>query len=226
MGTVQRAGIIGNDPLADCGAMLIGKLKTRTAGAEQLALAGGILLVVLHIAPIGAALEYQRDLLGAQAWRALSAHMVHINWPHVLVNAAAWWVVARLFAPELPARRQLLSLLAGALAISGGLYVVYPAIAWYRGFSGVLHALFFAGAATWLLRSVAGSRSMRTLWLPVLLLAGGWIKVVLEQPSGGTTPFSEWLGAATVPQAHLLGALAGTVIGAFFSVRPPGSAGE
>ncbi len=206
--------------------MLIEKLKAHGVRAEPLALAGGVLLVVLHLTPIGAALEYQRDLLGTQAWRAISAHVVHINWPHVLVNAAAWWVVARLFAPELPARRQLLSLLAGALAISAGLYAAYPAIAWYRGFSGVLHALFFAGAATWLLRSLAASRTVKSLWMPLLLFAGGWIKVVLEQPSGSTTPFSEWLGAATVPQAHLLGALAGTAIGAFFSARPPGSAGK
>jgi rhomboid family GlyGly-CTERM serine protease len=135
---------------------------------------------------------------------------------HALVNALALLVVARLFAPDLRARRQLSVLLAAALAISLVLAAVYPGIAWYRGLSGVLHALFFAGSAAWLMR--LEPRSLRTLWLPAALYFGGWVKVALEQPAGDALPYADWLGAAVVPQAHLVGAACGSVLGLAFAL--------
>ena len=89
-------------------------------------------------------------------------------------------------------------------------------IAWYRGLSGALHGLFFAGSALWLIK--AKPRRFRQLWLPSALFFGGWIKVVLEQPGGATTPYAEWLGAGVVPQAHLVGAACGTVLGLLFAI--------
>ncbi len=130
---------------------------------------------------------------------------------HAAINSLALIIVARLFAADLEAGRQAGVLVVAALIISAGLAFFYPQVSWYRGLSGVVHALFFAGAITWLLR--AGPRNVRTLWLPAALLAGGWIKVALEQPTGDVLPHAEWLGAAVVPQAHLIGAACGTAIG-------------
>jgi rhomboid family GlyGly-CTERM serine protease len=199
------------------------------SAAERFALAGAALLLALHallrsgVAGLdGGVLELRADRALSEPWRLLSAHLVHINWPHALVNAAAWWVVARLYAPELPPARQAWVLLISALVISLGLTTLHPGIAWYRGFSGVLHALFFVGGMQWLLASLRGPRSLRTLWLPVVLMAGGAIKVIAEQPVGSSTPYAEWLGAGTVPQAHLLGALAGAAIGIGWAWRDPG----
>jgi rhomboid family GlyGly-CTERM serine protease len=159
---------------------------------------------------------------------------VHINWPHALINAAAWWVVARLFAPELPPARQVAVLLTAALVIGLGLALAYPGIAWYRGFSGVLHALFFAGTVAWLaatLRRLRAARNadrplapralLQALWLPAVLLVGGAVKVIAEQPAGSTTPYADWLGSGTVPQAHLLGGLVGALFGALWGLRSP-----
>ena len=190
--------------------------------SEKLALAGAALLLLLQAAaPLPAALEYRHAALGAQPWRLLTGHFVHLNWLHALINAAAWWIVVRLFAPELDARRQLLVIAIAAPMIGVGLWLLHPAIAFYRGFSGVLHALFFAGASAWLLRALAepASRSLRTLWLPVVLLAGGALKVALEQPAASETPYEEWLGGHVVPQAHLFGALAGSAFGLMFGPR-------
>jgi len=195
--------------------------------AERLALAGALALVLLHAAvalapPLGSALEYRHAALQPQPWRTLTGHLVHINWPHVLVNAAAWVIVARLFAQELMPARQLLVLIATGVVISAGLAHFYPEIAWYRGFSGVLHGLFFAGATTWLLGAFVQreTRTLRAAWLPAALVLGGWIKVLLEQPAAGATPFAQWLGAATVPQAHLLGTASGTAFALLFCVWP------
>jgi membrane associated rhomboid family serine protease len=46
------------------------------------------------------------------------------------------------------------------------------------------------------------------------LFAGGWIKVIVEQPGDASTPYANWLGAGVVPQAHLAGAITGTLLGA------------
>jgi rhomboid family GlyGly-CTERM serine protease len=191
--------------------------------AERFALAGAVILVLLQAAAaaspdLGSALEYRHSVLAAQPWRLLTGHWVHVNWPHVLVNAAAWFVVARLFARELPPVRQLVVLLAAAVAISAGLMLAYPRIGWYRGFSGLLHGLFFAGAIGWLAQTLAKreSRTFGALWLPGALVLGGWVKVVLEQPGAEATPYAPWLDAPTVPQAHLLGAVCGTLIALAF----------
>lgn len=191
--------------------------------AEQFALTGALLLLLLHAAvatwpALGAALEYRHGLATSEPWRVITAHVVHINWPHVMINAAAWFVVARLFADELAPLRQFLVVLLAAVVISVGLAIAYARIEWYRGFSGVLHALFFAGATTWLGQALAHEQSRRlaALWLPGALVVGGWIKVALEQPASTATPFAAWLGAATVPQAHLLGAACGTLLGLVF----------
>jgi rhomboid family GlyGly-CTERM serine protease len=136
---------------------------------------------------------------------------VHINWPHALINATALVIVARLFAPDLGAARQGMVLVSAGVVIGLGLATLAPGILWYRGLSGVLHALFFAGAAKWLFST--RTRAVRDLWLPAALFAGGWIKVALEQPAGGALPYADWLGAAVVPQAHLLGAAWGSVTG-------------
>ncbi len=165
-------------------------------------------------------LEYQNTASAGQAWRWLTAHLVHVNWQHALINAGALWVVARLYAPDLNTSRQLLALLAAALAISACLAVFYPSIVWYRGLSGALHGLYFAGSSIWLIKAGVNSetRRFRALWLPSALFLGGWIKVVLEQPGGATTPYADWLGAGVVPQAHLVGAACGTLLGLLFAV--------
>jgi hypothetical protein len=49
--------------------------------------------------------------------------------------------------------------------------------------------------------------------------------VIAEQPGGSATPFADWLGAGTVPQAHLLGAVAGALVGAALALRPRRRAG-
>lgn len=184
--------------------------------AERIALAAAAVVLALQFLPAaGTALEYRRALALEQPWRFLSAHVVHINWTHALVNCAAWWAVARLFAPDLSAARQALALLCGVLAVDAALLLLHPQLAWYRGLSGALHALFFCGATVWLARAW---RPVRVAALPLALLAAGWAKVVLEQPSGALTPFALWLGATTAPQAHLAGAVGGTVLALAFAL--------
>lgn len=191
--------------------------------AERQALGGAALvLLVQAIVPLHGALEYRQALVASQPWRALTAHLVHVNWVHALLNLAAWLVVARLFAPELRTWRQPLVLAVAALAVTLHLALLHPGIVWYRGFSGTLHGVFFAGASAWLLALLAdGERRPRALWLPAVLVTGGWVKVLAEQPGGSLTPYAQWLGAGIVPQAHLAGAVAGSMLGLLFAWAGP-----
>jgi rhomboid family GlyGly-CTERM serine protease len=186
---------------------------------ERVATALALAVLVLHALGTGDLLEYRVDAVITQPWRGLTGHLVHVSWAHALVNAAGLIVVARLYAEDLDVRRQVSTLLLSAVAITAVLAVVYPTITWYRGLSGALHGLFFAGAAKWLIS--ARPRSLRRLWLPALLLLGGWLKVMLEQPDGAGTPHADWLGAAVVPQSHLAGAVCGTALGALFAATYP-----
>lgn len=179
--------------------------------AERWALAVAAVLLLLHASGLGETLEYRRALLASEPWRLFTGHLVHINWPHALINAAALVIVARLFAPDLSAPRQALVLVSAALLIGLGLGSFAPQVHWYRGLSGALHGLFFAGATLWLV--TARPRTVSALWLPAALFVGGWIKVALEQPAGEALPYAGWLGAAVVPQAHLIGAAWGTAAG-------------
>ena len=183
------------------------------------ALAGGALILLLQAMPaVLPALEYRRAALLAEPWRLLTGHLVHINWTHALVNAGAWMVLARLFTPQLDVKCQVLSIALGAAFISLALAVVYPSIHWYRGASGALHALFFAGATAAVSASLR-ERSWQSALMPLALLAGAWIKIALEQPGDGAAPYAEWLAATTVPQAHLFGAIAGTALGLLFAAQ-------
>lgn len=183
------------------------------------ALAGGALILLLQALPAALpALEYRRAELPAEPWRLLTGHLVHLGWRHALVNVGAWLALALLFAPYLDTKRQLLTLALAATFISLGLAGWYPSIRWYCGASGTLHALLFAGAVAALGASLR-SRSARSALIPLALLVGDAIRIALEQPGGAATPFAAWLGATTVPQAHLLGAVAGTALGLFWAAR-------
>ena len=186
------------------------------SSAERVAIVVAALVLLLQAIGTADALELRRALWMQQPWRLLTGHLVHLNWLHALVNAAALFIVAPLFARDLNAARQAAVMAFSAIVIGIGLATAYRGIDWYRGLSGVIHALFFAGAAAWL--ASERSLNLRKVWLPAALLAGGWIKVLAEQPRGDLLPHAEWLGAAVVPQAHLIGAACGTAIGLLFAL--------
>lgn len=170
---------------------------------------------------LGDALEYRRALLLSQPWRLLTGHFAHLSLLHAMVNSVALLLLAQLFSDRLKAWEQWAVLAGAPLVISLMFWIAMPELAWYRGLSGVLHALYFAGCVVWLHTSDRPGR-----WLPIAALAGGAIKVILEQPWDAGFPWAEWLGAAVVPQAHLIGAFTGAAAGLWLAERrqPPSNA--
>lgn len=160
----------------------------------------------------GPTLEYRRPLLASEPWRLISGHFVHLSLTHAMLNGVALLLLGRLFADRLRVGDCWLILGGAPLLISLAFWVALPELTWYRGLSGTLHALYFAGCTVWL-----ASTEGRSRWLPIAALAGGALKVLLEQPWDSSFPFREWLGAAVVPQAHLVGAIIG--LGAGFWIK-------
>jgi rhomboid family GlyGly-CTERM serine protease len=168
----------------------------------------GILLVldaVLGLGDsVGQLLRYDRSAIAAGGWwRLLTAHIVHLDVRHLLLNELGLVLMWSLFAQDYDAVEWCAIVLAGALAISSGLWWLSPRVSWYVGASGVLHSVMAAGAARHL--------AERT-WDRWILTVGLGAKLTLEQWGGHTEPL-------IVVDAHLYGALCGFVVGAALSAR-------
>ncbi|MFI4889635.1 MAG: rhombosortase [Steroidobacterales bacterium] len=147
-------------------------------------------------------LQYDRAAIGAGGWwRLLTAHLVHLDAHHLVLNELGLVLLWALFAGDYDAVDWLIVVFSGALAISCGLWWLSPGVGWYVGGSGVLHAIMAAGIARHL--------ALRA-WDRWILLGGFLVKLGVEQ-------YQHYLGnspALVVVDAHLYGASAGFIAGA------------
>jgi rhomboid family GlyGly-CTERM serine protease len=185
----------------------------------RLSVNAGLSLVVLAVMAAelflpAEALEYRRVLAAREPWRLLTGHFVHLGFVHALLNCVALLLLGRLFGERLKPCAFFGILAAAPIAISLLFLATLPELYWYRGLSGVLHALYFAGCVMWIATTTGRAR-----WLPIAAIVGGTVKVLVEQPWDGSFPVHEVLRVAVVPQAHLLGAIVGTAAGLLLRIR-------
>jgi rhomboid family GlyGly-CTERM serine protease len=153
---------------------------------------------------VGEALRYERGAIAAGGWwRLLTAHAVHLDLHHLLLNELGLVLMWSLFARDYDPVEWCVIVLSGALAISCGLWWLSPRVGWYVGASGVLHSVMAAGCAKHLAERA---------WDRWLLLIGLCGKLLYEQSSGHAAP-------NVVVDAHLYGAAAGFAVGAALSWR-------
>ena len=170
-----------------------------------------LLLILLLLAAvlglgdnISALLRYDRSAIAAGGWwRLLTAHIVHLDTHHWVLNGLGVVLVWSLFAQDFDAIEWCVIVLSGALAISSGLWWLSPQVSWYVGASGVLHTVMAAGAA----RHVA-----RRDWDRWILCVGLCAKLAWEQWGG-------YPAHGVVVDAHLYGAGCGFAVGAALSWR-------
>lgn len=160
------------------------------------------------------ALAYERPGLAAgQYWRLLTGHLIHLNMHHALMNSAALVMLGLYFRHDfsLPAWAGLILL--SCLSISLGLWWGQPQLMAYVGFSGVLHALLYAGVIrTW--------KEMPRINSVVLALLFGrlvWEHSALYNPAY----LMGWIHGLVAPAAHLYGALTGLAWGLLSLWRRP-----
>jgi rhomboid family GlyGly-CTERM serine protease len=164
-----------------------------------------VLSVVLGLGDsVNALLRYDRGAIAAGGWwRLLTAHIVHLDAHHLILNELGLVLVWSLFAQDYDPDEWCAIVLAGALAISCGLWWLSPRVGWYVGASGVLHTVMAAGAAKHLVERV---------WDRWILFLGLCAKLAWEQWGGEPH-------ALVVVDAHLYGAACGFAVGAALSWR-------
>jgi rhomboid family GlyGly-CTERM serine protease len=157
-------------------------------------------------------LRYDRTaVLAGEAWRLVTAHLVHHDLTHLAWNLAGLALVAWLFAAEFNTRQWLLILAASTAAIDVGFLVLLPQLEWYVGFSGVLHGAMAAGLLAWLTRT-----RDRLTWFVAAVFAAklGWEHVAGPLPFTAVT-----LDLPVIYQAHSYGALGGLLMTAALEWR-------
>lgn len=155
-----------------------------------------------------ALLRYERGALAqGEWWRLLSAHLVHLDLRHALLNVIGLVLVWALFARDYTPMAWLAIVLGAIAAIDAGLWLGDSTVQWYVGSSGALHGALAAGVLAHL------RTGERDGWLLAGLLAA---KLLYEQTSGAL-PFSG--SDPVVVDAHLYGVAGGAAVAAFLSPR-------
>lgn len=180
----------------------------RGYGICLLAVCVALALPELGGEPVRNALSFDRSAIGAgQWWRVLSAHFVHLDAEHVLLNGLGVVLMWALFARDYSPGRWAAIYLFAALTISAGLWFLNPELSWYVGASGALHGVMTAGTLAHLRR-----RDLDGWILAIFIVA----KLSYEQ-FAGSMPFAG--SADTIVDAHLYGAAGGLVLALFLKSR-------
>ncbi len=164
----------------------------------------GLLAAVLVLLALGGdswrtALRYERPaVLAGEYWRLLTAHLVHGDLRHLVLNGVGLGLIAGLFSRAYTLAGWLLVGAGSVAAIDLGLVFWEPQLHWYLGLSGVLHGALAAGAVAWWRYE---NRPMALALSTILLLKLAWEQWQGGLPLSGDMP--------VVVNAHLYGAIGG-----------------
>jgi rhomboid family GlyGly-CTERM serine protease len=95
--------------------------------------------------------RYERYVIrDGQWWRLVTAHLVHLDAHHALLNAAGLALLWALFARSHSPRQWLLAVVLCMAAIDAGFWFLSPEVRWYVGASALLHGVFACGCLAWI----------------------------------------------------------------------------
>lgn len=145
-----------------------------------------------------------------QAWRLLTANLVHYGWLHTSLNLLALLVAGYALLQDYPPLRLWLLVLGCCLAVGLGMWQLDRDYAQYAGFSGAMHGLVLAG--------IINTRA-HAPWLRLAALAVVAFKLAEEQSAGyQPSALHAWLPVPVAVNAHVYGACAGVLIALGYEV--------
>lgn len=146
-------------------------------------------------------------LMDGEIWRAVSAHLVHLSLPHLLLNLLGLLLICECQWGDLLIRHGIGLLAFSAVVISVCLWWLQPELLWYAGMSGILHGLW-AGCALYGLQHTAQAlpQSRLVYFAGAILLIAKLLGEFYFGPSENTASL---IGGNVVVASHLYGALAG-----------------
>jgi len=164
----------------------------------------GIACLIFQVLELEIVLRYGRTeiLEGDQWWRVVTANLVHLSYPHLLLNLAGLALITLLLAHTMTAWQWAFTGLCSMLGVSAGLLLFDPQLLWYVGLSGVLYGLLLGGA-------IAEFKNHKLMALVIGAYTIG--KIIWEQIYGAVESSEKITGGTVIVNAHLYGMVAGGV---------------
>ncbi len=157
-------------------------------------------------------LQYDRQrVMNGEIWRLLSCHLVHLSWPHSLLNVTGLLIITGIFQQELAPKYDMMALLFLGVVVGLGIHLFVPTIGWYVGLSGVLYGYFIY----FLLVGYKLTPTISLIGLALITAKIGWD----QTPWANTQDTAELIGGAVAVKAHLIGGIGGYVAGGVAWIR-------
>lgn len=145
--------------------------------------------------------RYESDVVSSfEVWRLLTAHWVHLNWTHWLLNNFGFILLVAITRVNWNSVFWIKLIIAHSLFISSALLFLNPQLHWYVGFSGVLYGLYIVAAMMMFKKEKIMS---------LMIMAIVMIKIGSEQIFGSEVSSQALLGAPVVVDAHAYGVACG-----------------
>jgi rhomboid family GlyGly-CTERM serine protease len=150
--------------------------------------------------------RWDREAIAAnEFWRLVTGHIVHLNPGHLVLNVAGFALVWVLVGGRYRPLGWCLVIAFTVAVMDAGFWFLDPELAWYVGLSGLLHGLLMAGTVDRLREAPIEAAVL------ALFVIG---KLAWEQYAGPLPGSEASAGGPVVVNAHLYGAIAGTLAGA------------
>lgn len=146
-------------------------------------------------------------IIDGQWWRIVTGNLTHTNLFHLGMNLFGLWFICFIFRAQLYWQSLLLLIIGLSFSVGGLLLLTSMQV--YVGLSGVLHGLF----AFYAIQEYRLGRKSSAY-----LVAGLVLKIIWEQCFGSPTGSESLIQAKVAINAHLFGAVAGSLIATM--IRP------